>query len=63
MVTEVSGEADFRQQIGVKGKLVVVSPTCSLVILRVFSRNLDAETSQLLRCFSCRQTGSRELCL
>ena len=29
MVTEVSGEADFRQQIGVKGKLVVVSPTCS----------------------------------
>lgn len=28
MVTEVSGEADFRRQTGVKGKLVVVSPTC-----------------------------------
>eukprot|EP00903_Cladosiphon_okamuranus_P006438 g6298.t1 len=29
MVTELSGEADFRQQIGVKGKLVVVDFTAS----------------------------------
>lgn len=46
MVTEVSGEADFRRQIGVKGKLVVVSPTGSLSTWCVcsFSRNLDTAT-------------------